>query len=426
MTSASILASTTPRAAAVVPPFRRGGSFMNRASTRAASMIPAKASTEGDAQAGFPEEMRAACEAVRLASMICVETQRTLTSAEKVSKSDDSPVTVADFAAQALVTSVLEKSHPDIEMVAEESADDLRGDENAPLLDRVTSLVNKVLLMSTDEENGDAEADKVVRLMFNEEVADAIDIGGKTDPTRTGKYWILDPIDGTKGFINKRQYAIALALMDDGEIVGGVLGCPNMPSEPIPPGATEIPSTPPGVVFFAFKNKGTWMAPMTHPDPTGAVGDGRITFSATDAGAVMRVCTEQSHTTGRDASYMESWGDSIVADHDATNKLTKALGVVNKPVRIDSMAKYGALARGDTDMYLRFPPNTYREKVWDHAAGAAVVVEAGGVITDGAGNELDFANGRFLDVVGGIVASSTRELHDNLLRQIEAQGLLEK
>ena len=134
--------------------------------------------------------MRAACEAVRLASMICVETQRTLTSAEKVSKSDDSPVTVADFAAQALVTSVLEKSHPDIEMVAEESADDLRGDENAPLLDRVTSLVNKVLLMSTDEENGDAEADKVVRLMFNEEVADAIDIGGKTDPTRTGKCWI--------------------------------------------------------------------------------------------------------------------------------------------------------------------------------------------------------------------------------------------
>ena len=72
-------------------------------------MIPAKASTESDAQAGFPEEMRAACEAVRLASMICVETQRTLTSAEKVSKSDDSPVTVADFAAQALVTYVLEK-----------------------------------------------------------------------------------------------------------------------------------------------------------------------------------------------------------------------------------------------------------------------------------------------------------------------------
>ena len=165
---------------------------------------------------------------------------------------------------------------------------------------------------------------------------------------------------------------------------------------------------------------------MTHPDPTGAVGDGRVTFRATDAGAVMRIATEVTHTHGRDASYMESWGDSIVAAHDATRKLTTALGVVNPPVRIDSMAKYGALARGDTDMYLRFPPETYREKVWDHAAGAAVVTEAGGVITDGAGKRLDFAAGRFLDVEGGIVASSTAELHGKLLKQIEAQGLLEK
>ena len=373
----------------------------------------------------FPDEMRAACEAVRLASIVCVETQRTLTSGEKVSKSDDSPVTVADFAAQCIVTSVLRESHPDIQMVAEESADDLRGEANAPLLDRVTSLVNKVILRA-DSEKEKPEDGSMVRLMFNEEVADAIDRGGKTDPSRSGKYWILDPIDGTKGFINQRQYAIALALMDDGEIFGGVLGCPNMPSEPIPPGSTEIPSEPPGVVFFAFKDKGAWAAPMTHGDPTGAVGDGHVTFRATDEGAVMRIATDVTHTHGRDASYMESWGDSIVASHEMTRELTQRLGVVNPPVRIDSMAKYGALARGDTDMYLRFPPKTYREKVWDHAAGAAVVTEAGGIITDGAGNGLDFANGRFLDIEGGIVASSTAELHEKLLKQIEAQGLLEK
>jgi len=87
-------------------------------------------------------------------------------------------------------------------------------------------------------------------------------------------------------------------------------------------------------------------------------------------------------------------------------------------VRIDSMAKYGALARGDTDMYLRFPPATYREKVWDHAAGVAVVTEAGGVVTDGAGQPLDFSAGRFLDIEGGIVASSTPELHAQLLAAI--------
>ena len=135
----------------------------------------------------FPDEMRAACEAVRLASIVCVETQRTLTSGEKVSKSDDSPVTVADFAAQCIVTSVLRESHPDIQMVAEESADDLRGEANAPLLDRVTSLVNKVILRA-DSEKEKPEDGSMVRLMFNDEVADAIDRGGKTDPSRSGKY----------------------------------------------------------------------------------------------------------------------------------------------------------------------------------------------------------------------------------------------
>lgn len=47
-----------------------------------------------------------------------------------------------------------------------------------------------------------------------------------------------------------------------------------------------------------------------------------------------------------------------------------------------------------------------------------MVTEAGGVITDGAGNPLDFATGRFLDVEGGIVASSTPELHAQLLAAI--------
>jgi 3'-phosphoadenosine 5'-phosphosulfate (PAPS) 3'-phosphatase len=57
------------------------------------------------------------------------------------------------------------------------------------------------------------------------------------------------------------------------------------------------------------------------------------------------------------------------------------------------MAKYGALARGDTDMYLRFPPAGYREKVWDHAAGAVLVAEAGGVVSDGAVGRCRFTPG---------------------------------
>jgi hypothetical protein len=46
----------------------------------------------------------------------------------------------------------------------------------------------------------------------------------------------------------------------------------------------------------------------------------------------------------------------------------------------------GALSRGDASIFMRFPPATYREKIWDHCAGAIIVEEAGGRITDATGN----------------------------------------
>lgn len=49
------------------------------------------------------------------------------------------------------------------------------------------------------------------------------------------------------------------------------------------------------------------------------------------------------------------------------------MGVTAPPVRIDSQAKYGAMARGDAVIYMRFPHAGYREKIWDHAAGCIVI-----------------------------------------------------
>lgn len=47
----------------------------------------------------------------------------------------------------------------------------------------------------------------------------------------------------------------------------------------------------------------------------------------------------------------------------------------------------GALARGDAAINLRFPRRGYREKIWDHAAGALIVEEAGGKISDASGEQ---------------------------------------
>lgn len=48
--------------------------------------------------------------------------------------------------------------------------------------------------------------------------------------TRTS-YFVIDPIDGTKGFLRGEQFAIGLCLVDcySGEPQVGVIGCPNLP-----------------------------------------------------------------------------------------------------------------------------------------------------------------------------------------------------
>jgi 3'-phosphoadenosine 5'-phosphosulfate (PAPS) 3'-phosphatase len=40
----------------------------------------------------------------------------------------------------------------------------------------------------------------------------------------------------------------------------------------------------------------------------------------------------------------------------------------------------GLLSRGDAGIFMRFPPPSYREKIWDHCAGFLIVEEAGGKV----------------------------------------------
>ena len=157
-------------------------------------------------------EVGAAVEAVRAASTLCASAQGRLVAGDTLTKGDASPVTVADFAAQAVVCATLVDELGAIDLVGEEDSDDLRSDTRADLRDGVVDLVRS-------QRGGDVTADSVL---------DWISVGsadGSTD-----RYWTLDPIDGTKGFLRGDQYAIALALIEHGEVVLGVLGCPNLPN----------------------------------------------------------------------------------------------------------------------------------------------------------------------------------------------------
>ena len=76
---------------------------------------------------------------------------------------------------------------------------------------------------------------------------------------------------------------------------------------------------------------------------------------------------------------------------------------------------------------MRFPDAEYKEWIWDHAAGAIIIQEAGGLVSDAAGKPLDFSKGRWLDIDGGIVAAPPT-IHPQLIaaiaeaKQTEAQA----
>lgn len=315
-----------------------------------------------------------------------------------ISKEDKSPVTIGDYGAQALIISAIKYNFPDDEVVGEEDADSLRNEEKE-LSGKIWGLVKDVKL-------DDEESDKALGgpIASEEDMLKAIDQGNSKGGNK-GRIWALDPIDGTKGFLRGGQYAVCLALMVDGDVKVGVLGCPNLPiddstqlTENI--GADATSSEGYGVLFSAVQGQGARSQPLTR----GATTDGHpihVSKITSVSHAVMCESVEPGHS---------SKGDNAI--------ISEKLGISRKPVQMDSQAKYGSVARGAGDIYLRLPVRKdYVEKIWDHAAGDLIVREAGGEVTDISGKRLDFSRGQTLTENKGVVAAP-KEIHGEVLRAV--------
>ncbi|XP_004288104.1 PREDICTED: SAL1 phosphatase-like [Fragaria vesca subsp. vesca] len=341
------------------------------------------------ASMSYEKELAAAKKAASVAARLCQKVQQALLQSDVHSKSDKSPVTVADYGSQALVSFVLEREFPSesFSLVAEEDSGDLRIDSGRETLERITTLVNDTLANSDSYNDANLTTKDVLRAIDN----------GKSEGGSCGRHWVLDPIDGTKGFLRGGQYAIALALLDEGKVVLGVLACPNLPLASISGENQHTSHDKIGCLFFAKLGAGTFMQPLDGSSPL------KVHVSATE--------------NPEDASLFESY-EAAHSLHGLSSTIAKKLGVKAPPVRIDSQAKYGALSRGDGAIYLRFPHKGYREKIWDHAAGCIVVTEAGGVVTDAVGNPLDFSKGRYLDLEGGIIVAN-QKLMPSLLKAVK-------
>lgn len=319
-------------------------------------------------------EARFAVDAVRETALLVRRVQGEMVGGE-LAKGDKSPVTVADFAAQAVVARRLEERFPGAALMGEESAVALRTPAGRPALDQVTHFVRMVFPDATPEE-----------------ICDWIDRGVAE---RRATTWTVDPVDGTKGFLRREQYAVALALIVDGVVRVGALGCPALDKDR---GGN-------GWLLVAERGKGTWGQVLDRTD--GHWNRLHVSPSADVTRARLLRSVESGHT-----------------DTAAIDELNRALGIEADPVPMDSQAKYAMLAGSEGDVMLRLiSPSRpdYREMVWDQAAGSIIVEEAGGRVSDLDGKALDFSQGRTLAANRGVLATNGH-LHEALLGGLRAIG----
>ncbi|CAZ83324.1 unnamed protein product [Tuber melanosporum] len=319
----------------------------------------------------------------------CILTERVYNSQVKgtIMKGDKSPVTIADFGAQALIISSVSHAFPEDSIVGEEDSSDLRADKAKR--DLVWGLVKDTLDATKDltSELGD--------IKDSEEMLAVIDRGTHQGGA-VGRIWALDPIDGTKGFLRGDQYAVCLGLIVDGKVQVGALVCPNLPVDP------EAPEGEKGILLSAVRGQGATMRPWSTPSAQGTP----ISMSSVTDFSKARFCegVEAGHSS-----------------HSEQASIAKSLGITAPSIQLDSQAKYASISRGVGEIYLRLPVSlSYEEKIWDHAAGSLIVEEAGGVITDIYGKELDFRQGRTLRANKGIVAAQTA-LHPAVLKAVKEE-----
>jgi len=333
----------------------------------------------------YEREQSVAIQAVRQATRLCLAVRAAL-KPEVLDKRDESPVTVADFGSQAVICRALEIAFPDDPVIAEEDAEQLRKSDNTAILDEV---VTQVRALGLNADCNPSAAD----------ICGWINRGGSHE--YCGRFWTIDPIDGTKGFLRNEQYAVALALVVEGQVVVAALSCPNLPVDPA--------STPPnrGLIFAAVQGHGAIAVPLEQGRGYEPEFSPVQVSKRTDP-ALLRFCesVESGHSAHGDAA-----------------AIAARLGIITPPVRMDSQVKYGIVARGEAEIYLRMPTRAdYREKIWDHAAGALIVEEAGGTVTDIMGRPLDFHHGRELSANRGVIVTNGRS-HARVMEILRDLGL---
>ena len=175
------------------------------------------------------------------------------------------------------------------------------------------------------------------------------------------RVWLIDPMDGTKNFINRDgDFAVQIGLAVGGESVLGVVYQPVR-----------------AVLYRAERGGGAWMEAAENEAA-------RLSVSSLTQPSEMVLASSRSHRSPR----ME--------------RVVRAFGFKDETRRGSVGVKIGLIAERQADLYLHLSPST---KQWDTCGPEAILAEAGGRLTDLFGQPLRY-NGLRVDNRNGVVATN--------------------
>ncbi|PLB40539.1 carbohydrate phosphatase [Aspergillus candidus] len=343
----------------------------------------------------YGKELQIACLAVQRATLLTKEVLRAVDKGS-LDKSDSSPVTIADFAAQALIIAAVHRNFPQDTFVGEEDATALRNNQN--LLERTWQLVSSVHL-------DDPESEALLYTpATREEMLQLIDLGAQGSCARQGRTWVLDPVDGTATFIQGQQYAVCLSLVEDGCQRLGVTGCPNLNIDAGRIQEDVVDREGYGYQVYAVAGEGAFLRKM---------GRGTLLPST-------RIEPKQQITEPQDVVLV----DCMAAESTDFNKHSRFASLIGAPwpPTTDLWAtqlRYIAIAVTGCNCLVKLPRKpTYRSKIWDHSGGMLIAQELGCVVSDLAGNPVDCGLGRSLEGCYGMVVAPA-SIHGRLVEAVK-------
>jgi 3'(2'), 5'-bisphosphate nucleotidase len=338
----------------------------------------------------YRKELEVAFGALRQASKI---SQHLVNAKDKgaVSKNDQSPVTIADFAIQALLAASFKRAFPNDVLVGEEDAGKLRQDQS--LLETVWKLLQ---WLAEDE-----SASKQCTLPASrEDMCDLIDQCGTSQPSSSQRTWIFDPIDGTKAFVSGHLYAINIGLLVNGQQTVGAVGCPNLPNDAQAPLRNEdVDPKGEGCIVYAVKGHGSFVRPLADIDTPHR----RLSVTPITNTKDLRFVSCLRHVQ----SALPGIHDTIAQRLDAPAPTCDLIAWVLRWVAL-------AMGLGNATVWV-YKDRQRFGKVWDHAGAMLLFEEAGGHIRCTLEKEIDLASGRLMDQNFGFVAAPTGNVFNELL-----------